>query len=85
MQLVEDLGYVAVDGGLLKESWRQQPGNTIYCIDKSANEILAYFKEVGSERTPEIMEKIIGARTAQEKMIIEADPISHYGSDNHKR
>lgn len=85
MQLVEDLGYDAVDGGLLKESLRQQPGNPIYCTDKSANEILAYFKEVGSERTPEIMEKIIDARTAQETMVIEADPISHYGSDNHKR
>jgi hypothetical protein len=36
MQLVEDLGFDAVDAGSLVESWRQQPGTPAYAQDFEA-------------------------------------------------
>jgi hypothetical protein len=33
MQLVEQLGFDAVDAGTLDESWRQQPGTPVYGTD----------------------------------------------------
>ena len=33
---VEELGFDAVDGGTLAESWRQQPGTPAYCKDLNA-------------------------------------------------
>ncbi len=33
MKLIEEIGFDAVDGGLLSESWRQQPGEPAYCQD----------------------------------------------------
>jgi 8-hydroxy-5-deazaflavin:NADPH oxidoreductase len=30
MQLVEDIGFDAVDAGTIKQSWRQQPGSPGY-------------------------------------------------------
>ena len=36
LRLVEDLGFDAVDGGDLDNSWRQQPGTPAYCRDLDA-------------------------------------------------
>ena len=33
MQLIDKIGFDAIDGGLLSESWRQQPGEPAYCQD----------------------------------------------------
>lgn len=33
MQLVDEIGFDVIDGGLLSESWRQQPGEPAYCQD----------------------------------------------------
>lgn len=33
MQLVDEIGFDPIDGGLLSESWRQQPGEPAYCQD----------------------------------------------------
>lgn len=33
MKLVDEIGFDAIDGGLLSESWRQQPGEPAYCQD----------------------------------------------------
>lgn len=33
MKLVDEIGFDAIDGGLLSESWRQQPGEPAYCSD----------------------------------------------------
>ena len=51
MQLVEELGFDAVDGGTLRESWRQQPGGPIYCNDLPADEVRAQLSRLGTERT----------------------------------
>jgi len=36
LRLVDDLGFDAVDGGDLDNSWRQQPGTPAYCRDLDA-------------------------------------------------
>ena len=33
LRLVDDLGFEPVDGGVLDDSWRQQPGTPAYCRD----------------------------------------------------
>jgi len=33
MQLIDDIGFDAIDGGSLSESWRQEPGVPAYCHD----------------------------------------------------
>ena len=41
MQLVEELGFDAVDAGTLEESWRQQPGTPAYAQDFQAPRLRA--------------------------------------------
>ena len=36
LRLVDDLGFDPVDGGVLDDSWRQQPGTPAYCCDLEA-------------------------------------------------
>lgn len=36
IELVEQLGFDAVDAGGLDESWRQQPGTPVYATDLNA-------------------------------------------------
>ncbi len=33
MELINEIGFDAIDAGLLSESWRQQPGEPAYCQD----------------------------------------------------
>ncbi len=37
LRLVDDLGFDPVDGGVLDDSWRQQPGTPAYCRDLEAD------------------------------------------------
>jgi hypothetical protein len=39
MQLVEELGFTAYDGGSLDASWRQQPGQPAYCTNPTITEL----------------------------------------------
>ena len=39
--LVQELGFDAIDGGTLAESWRQQPGTPAYCKDLNAERLQA--------------------------------------------
>lgn len=39
--VIRELGFDAVDGGALSESWRQQPGTPAYCKDLNASQLEA--------------------------------------------
>jgi predicted dinucleotide-binding enzyme len=39
MKLIDEIGFDAIDGGLLSDSWRQQPGEPAYCQDKVESSI----------------------------------------------
>lgn len=50
MKLVEELGFDAVDAGGLDESWRQQPGTTVYTTDLDADGVTRALAEASPER-----------------------------------
>ncbi|WP_400191466.1 NADPH-dependent F420 reductase [Hymenobacter sp. B81] len=74
MQLVEELGYDAVDAGSLRESWRQQPGGPIYCNDLPAEQVQAQLQRLGTERTPEQHAEFL-ANQAQQEQAMQAQGI----------
>jgi 8-hydroxy-5-deazaflavin:NADPH oxidoreductase len=49
--LVDELGFDAVDGGTLAESWRQQPGTPVYGTDLDAAGASRALAEASPERT----------------------------------
>ncbi len=53
MQLVNDIGFDAVDAGGLDESWRQQPGTPVYAADFDAAGVRRALAEAKPERKPE--------------------------------
>jgi len=75
MALVEELGFDAVDGGSLSESWRQQPGGPIYCNDLSAAEVQEHLAALGTKRTEEQHAEFL-ANHAQQEQAMEAQGIS---------
>jgi 8-hydroxy-5-deazaflavin:NADPH oxidoreductase len=50
MQLVEELGFDAVDTGALKDSWRQQPDTPVYAKDLDAEGTRKGLKDAKPER-----------------------------------
>ncbi|WP_394368819.1 NADPH-dependent F420 reductase [Hymenobacter guriensis] len=67
MQLVEELGYDAIDAGSLRESWRQQPGGPIYCNDLPADKLREQLTSLGTERTPEQHAEFLANQAQQEQ------------------
>ena len=53
MQLIESLGFDAVDAGSLDESWRQQPGSPCYTGDFTAPELARALASAERDRVPE--------------------------------
>ena len=53
MQLVEQIGFDAVDAGGLAESWRQQPATPVYTKDFDAAGVRRGLAEASPERKPE--------------------------------
>ncbi len=51
--LVEDLGFDAVDGGTIEESWRQQPGTPVYGKDYGPEDARRALAEAPTERPAE--------------------------------
>jgi len=51
-RLVDQLGFDAVDTGLLDESWRQQPGTPVYAADFDADGVRRALAQARKERTP---------------------------------
>jgi predicted dinucleotide-binding enzyme len=54
MELVEELGFDAVDAGGLGESWRQQPGTPVYATDLDADGVRRALAEASPERPPDL-------------------------------
>jgi predicted dinucleotide-binding enzyme len=53
LRLVDDLGFDPVDGGLLEDSWRQQPGTPAYCRDLEAAALRRALAEADRSRIAE--------------------------------
>jgi predicted dinucleotide-binding enzyme len=52
-ELIEDLGFDAVDGGTIEESWRQQPGTPVYGKDYGPEDTRRALAEAVPERPAE--------------------------------
>ena len=52
-RLIDELGFDAVDGGGLDDSWRQQPGTPVYTADLDAENARRALAEAKSERKAE--------------------------------
>jgi predicted dinucleotide-binding enzyme len=53
LELVEQLGFDAIDDGGLDDSWRQQPGSPVYCKDYDAAGVRKALSEASQTRKPE--------------------------------
>ncbi|HVZ15932.1 MAG TPA: NAD(P)-binding domain-containing protein [Terriglobales bacterium] len=53
MQLIEELGFDAIDNGGLDQSWRQQPGTPVYTTDKNADGVRRALAEANQQRSPQ--------------------------------
>jgi predicted dinucleotide-binding enzyme len=52
MQLVNDLGFDAIDAGGLDDSWRQQPGAPVYLMDYDADGVRRGLAQAKPEQAP---------------------------------
>jgi predicted dinucleotide-binding enzyme len=69
MALVEELGFDAVDGGSLHESWRQQPGTPAYCTDFPVDKLRENQASLGTERTEAQHKQFLANHAEQEKQM----------------
>lgn len=53
MALIDWIGFDAVDGGTIAESWRQQPGSPGYLKDYGVQGVRSALAEANPERQPE--------------------------------
>lgn len=53
MDLIDELGFDAVDAGTLDESWRQQPGTPVYGATTDANGVRLALAAAHNARSPE--------------------------------
>src|SRR5258708_34798446 len=45
-QLINRIGFDSVDAGTIAESWRQQPGSPVYCVNPTKEELQQGLKNV---------------------------------------
>jgi len=45
-QIIDRFGFDSVDAGTIAESWRQQPGSPVYCVNPTKEELQQWLKNV---------------------------------------
>ncbi|SMC61013.1 NADPH-dependent F420 reductase [Pedobacter nyackensis] len=70
-QLVDDLGFDPLDIGTIAQSWRQQPGSTVYCRDINLAELKKRVVAMGTDWS-EMHELIIGKHHS-DQLLMAAD------------
>jgi predicted dinucleotide-binding enzyme len=45
-QIIDRFGFDSVDAGTIAESWRQQPGSPVYCVNPTKGELQKWLKNV---------------------------------------
>ena len=76
--LIDDSGFDSLDYGLLKDSWRQQPGSPAYCTDLTLPELKKSIEKARKELLPERRE--LGL-----KYILSHDPEKWMDNVEHNR
>src|SRR5246127_319597 len=65
-QLIDRIGFDSVDAGTIAESWRQQPGSPVYCINPTKEELQQGLRNVDRSSLPSNREKSTKAYRAVE-------------------
>ncbi|WHY54344.1 NADPH-dependent F420 reductase [Peribacillus simplex] len=65
MDVVNELGFDAVDSGSLSDSWRQQPGTPAYCTELTKEELTKALKKANKEKAPFLRDKVIEKLSAE--------------------
>lgn len=70
IDVVNELGFDAVDGGSLNDSWREQPGTPAYCTELTKEELIEALKKADKEKAPvqrdKVMEKFSAGMTHED-------------------
>lgn len=56
-QLIDEIGFDAIDGGLLSDSWRQQPGEPAYCQDLDKDTLTSALQQADIHKRAENLAK----------------------------
>lgn len=67
-KLVDELGFDPFDMGMIAQSWRQQPGSSIYCKDINIDELRKRVDAMGTTWA-DMRDKIIGKHHADETLM----------------
>jgi predicted dinucleotide-binding enzyme len=67
-QLVDELGFDSFDIGTIAQSWKQQPGSTIYCRDIDFGELKKRVNAMGTAWS-EMRDRILDQRTTWEALM----------------
>ncbi|MBT2655898.1 NAD(P)-binding domain-containing protein [Bacillus sp. ISL-18] len=59
MDVVNEIGFDAVDSGSLSDSWRQQPGTPAYCTELTKDELMIALKKANKEKAPLLRDKVM--------------------------
>lgn len=59
MDVVNELGFDAVDSGSISDSWRQQPGTPAYCTELTKDELTKALKKGNKEKAPLLRDKVM--------------------------
>jgi len=59
MNVVNELGFDAVDSGSLSDSWRLQPGTPAYCTELTKEELTSALKMADKEKAPFLRDKVM--------------------------
>ncbi|MCK6162591.1 3-hydroxyisobutyrate dehydrogenase [Bacillus sp. NMCC46] len=59
MEVVNKLGFDAVDSGSLSDSWRQQPGTPAYCTELTKDDLTKALKKANKEKAPLLRDKVM--------------------------
>ncbi|MEK4343746.1 MULTISPECIES: NADPH-dependent F420 reductase [Paenibacillus] len=65
MDVVNELGFDAIDSGSLSDSWRQQPGTPAYCTELTKEELTEALKRANKEKSPFLRDKVLGNFSAE--------------------
>lgn len=70
LDVVNELGFDAVDGGSLNDSWREQPGTPAYCTELTKEELIEALSNADKEKAPvqrdKVMEKFSAGMTHED-------------------
>jgi predicted dinucleotide-binding enzyme len=59
MELVDQVGFDAVDAGSIEDSWRQQPGSPAYCTNLSASDLRKALEQADRPTLPERRDRAV--------------------------